>query len=349
MSDVPPEVPIDEIRNAAISRRGGIRVRGGSDSSDFQNAKQVETKGQRDSRRERGRGRGNKCIVQTEGTFLGQGPAARVKKESLDTEYERAPRGSRAAGKQGAATFDRKPDEKEIKYLLEPWDEDENFDDSGELCPVILPLKPKSESKCKIKKEPLDDVDVKKEVKDGDIKVEPGADKWHALEGKFFASIAPEDKKKENLIDLVDSTKVTGDSILLLFQMPQRMPFGNTDCHEKEQPAATSKATTSQAKDNEKEEVKDSKPTTLFDDMSDGRIGKLQVLKSGKMRLVMGSFMFTLETGSNSESLMEAVSIRTKDENDGDIVVLGKIERSMIVSPSDDLLNPTSTVDTKMS
>lgn len=55
-------------------------------------------------------------------------------------------------------------------------------------------------------------------------------------------------------------------------------------------------------------------------------------MKSGRMKLTLGSVEFELLDGTPSETYQEAASVKVED-GEGDITVLGKVEKKLILSP----------------
>lgn len=75
-------------------------------------------------------------------------------------------------------------------------------------------------------------------------------------------------------------------------------------------------------------------------DLSEGKIGKLQVLSSGKMRLVLGDIMFDVSRGAPCGFLQELVCVDTDGPGDGRMVCLGPVTEKLVVVPNiDNLLN----------
>ncbi|GBM99164.1 hypothetical protein AVEN_272484-1 [Araneus ventricosus] len=67
--------------------------------------------------------------------------------------------------------------------------------------------------------------------------------------------------------------------------------------------------------------------------MPEGSVGKLQITKSGRMRLALGSVDIAIESGVNEGSMAEVVSIPLENKDAGDFIVLGKIYQKMIMHP----------------
>ncbi|GBM99163.1 hypothetical protein AVEN_272483-1 [Araneus ventricosus] len=130
----------------------------------------------KDFRKPFSRGRGQRVYIQTEGSFLEQGPALRLKKETVVPHYDRIPRSSSRM----KLEMENKINAGQINFLLEEYDEkDAYLDYENDMQPVRFPYikkktKPKikdvilgnEDVKPKIKEEILDDEDAKPKIKE---------------------------------------------------------------------------------------------------------------------------------------------------------------------------------------
>lgn len=74
-------------------------------------------------------------------------------------------------------------------------------------------------------------------------------------------------------------------------------------------------------------------------DFHSGKIGKLVVFKSGKMRMKIGKVVYDVAAGTDCSFLQTVVAV---DPGSGTACVLGDIHRKLIVSPNlDHLLKET--------
>ncbi|XP_054717466.1 DNA-directed RNA polymerase III subunit RPC4-like [Uloborus diversus] len=74
------------------------------------------------------------------------------------------------------------------------------------------------------------------------------------------------------------------------------------------------------------------KISTYLSSLSEGHIGKLQLLKSGKIRLILGALKFDLDSITPLISKHEVVSIRTNTDA-GEMVTLGNMEQKIMFDP----------------
>ncbi|KFM70688.1 DNA-directed RNA polymerase III subunit RPC4, partial [Stegodyphus mimosarum] len=334
---------IDSIRKMGASRRGGVRIRGGRlPPTGIRNdvlpsgtkkvvapkipQRRIQVKKEipecsvkadviaQEKRVEscRSRGQGSKIIVQTAGLFLGEGLAPKIKKE-LPDYHERAylAKCSRNTVTEEKTEFQMKEDAYVIDDLLCHEDNQAFIDDENFQQPVKLP-KFKQELR-NIKQEPPD-LDNKPFTKE-----EYNKSKVESVASRFFMNFRRVDNEKEKK-DCPDDIKCPGEDFLMLIQLPTCLPF-----KKEEEELADNKT------EDESTKMVNSKPD--WDAVCEGHIGKLQILKSGRMLLSLGSVKFTLENASPADSLWEVASVHIRNKNCGDVSVLGKIEEKFTVRP----------------
>uniref|UniRef100_H2Z3E8 DNA-directed RNA polymerase III subunit RPC4 n=1 Tax=Ciona savignyi TaxID=51511 RepID=H2Z3E8_CIOSA len=113
---------------------------------------------------------------------------------------------------------------------------------------------------------------------------------------------------------------------LILLQIPDVLP-GVPPCGEDEMKPDTKKSSI------------DSKDTRCsLDQLSEGRIGKLQLLKSGRCRLVLGEVSMDVRLGTPSSFAEELVSIRLPPEDSSEsskakLSILGNVEDKLVCVP----------------
>ena len=80
-----------------------------------------------------------------------------------------------------------------------------------------------------------------------------------------------------------------------------------------------------------------------LDSLAEGKVGQLLVRKSGKVELVLGEHVMTVELGTKAGFLEEAVNIQLPEQDQGDlghVTSLGQVHQRLVVSPDwDNLLN----------
>ncbi|GIY95496.1 DNA-directed RNA polymerase III subunit RPC4 [Caerostris extrusa] len=303
-----------------------------------------------DVRKERfRRGRGARVYIQTGGSFLEDGPAFAPKK-ALTTDYQRekiidstlfsiprpwltiklhAPleyrdpcyeRVSRSSSSRSKSNADVKIERKQIYDLLENYDENDVFPyNENDLNPVQIPFL-KMKHAPKIKEEILDVENIKPVIKKEQV---DAAENLNDTEVKFFERTL----KQETPSKIVDN--LFREDTLMLLQLPTCLFFEKSH-HDVNQPAK--KGATSIQQEGKDDNPQNNIAGANFKDAPEGYLGKLQVLKSGRMRLVFGSISLAVDLEVNEERLSEVVSIPVEDKN-GDFIVLGKVSQRIIPHP----------------
>ncbi|GIY15011.1 DNA-directed RNA polymerase III subunit RPC4 [Caerostris darwini] len=270
-----------------------------------------------DVRKERRRGRGARVYIQTGGSFLEDGPALAVKKEYRESCYERVSRTSSSRTKSNA---DVKIERKQIYDLLENYDENDVFlYNESDLNPVQIPFL-KMKHAPKIKEEILDVENIKPVIKK---EQEDVTENLKDPEGKVF-ELKVKQETPEKIVD-----NLFREDTLMLFQLPTCLFFEKSH-HDVNQPAK--KGATSIQQVGKDDNPQNNIAGASFKDAPEGYLGKLQVMKSGQMRLVFGSISLAVDLEVNEERLSEVVSIPVEDKN-GDFIVLGKVSQRIIPHP----------------
>ncbi|XP_039254815.1 DNA-directed RNA polymerase III subunit RPC4-like [Styela clava] len=136
---------------------------------------------------------------------------------------------------------------------------------------------------------------------------------------------------------------------VLIFQLPDTLPAvpPSTDTHIKTEPGI--KIEPGKVKQEPGLDVAnaENKHCTL-EELSEGYVGKLQVMKSGKCRLLLGNIILDLTKGTHSSFQEELVSVRLppegQDSAQGHMTVLGNISNKIICTPDmEHLIRQTQT------
>nr|CAB3265033.1 DNA-directed RNA polymerase III subunit RPC4 [Phallusia mammillata] len=122
---------------------------------------------------------------------------------------------------------------------------------------------------------------------------------------------------------------------LVVFQLPDVLPGivpsrEDEKIHVKQEPGT-------QKKDGNKTKDKEEEKCDLAS-LSEGKIGKIQVLKSGKCRLILGNVVLNLKTGVSSCFSEELISVKLPPEDSpsdikGHVSVLGSVDHKLICCP----------------
>ncbi|GFT49569.1 uncharacterized protein NPIL_690111 [Nephila pilipes] len=279
---------------------------------------------------ERGRGRGKSKaqIIQLEGSVFGEGIAASTSKAGRQREY--IPKSEFFSGrvssvKKEKSDFEMKNMAEEMKNLLRDDFIDDGDDSNCEesIKPVIFPIK---ETKIKNEK-----IEKGESFQNQDFAKEMGFDI------QKIAKFIKKEKTDEEKVPVVkpDLSKVpqneitqlvtNNDSPFFLLELPECITAETADYQPKEQSVPETS--------NEK------KNATNLSSMPDGRIGKLQILKSGRVRLKLSSLYYYLDVKYSLKTKHEIVSIKT-DSNPGEIITLGNCESKISILPDINSLMP---------
>ncbi|GFQ92304.1 DNA-directed RNA polymerase III subunit RPC4, partial [Trichonephila clavata] len=202
-------------------------------------------------------------------------------------------------------------------------------DNGNDLKPVRMPPL-KTECKLEIKTPVLDDDENKPIIKKEPVDEADDVNTWACSEDKGFKYMEKQNAYEAKLNRHFQDMKLPmAEDGFLLFQFPSKLPFeksldGLNEPIKKENHSA---------EHNEKD--RNSQGEILgssFKDVPDGHVGKLQIMKSGRMKFVFGSIDIAIEKGLN-ESFSEVVSIPLINNFDGDIIFLGKICEKMVLHP----------------
>ncbi|XP_055951813.1 DNA-directed RNA polymerase III subunit RPC4-like [Argiope bruennichi] len=321
-----PNIPVRrEKKPTDLAKGGGESSSEGVSNRNNKNATPRAERG-------RGRGRGKGQIIQLEGALFGEGIAPSAVKGSF-RQRESIPRSEFSSGrpyiKKEKSEYDIQHMEQEMKLLLrDDFIDDGDDSNSGDesMKPVIFPVK-----EIKGKQEKLE----KDEEKPENFQNQDFAKTMGFNVEKIAKFIKKEKTEDADLVAEPDWSKVprnevtelltSRDSPFFLLQIPQCITTQANDYQ--------SKAVENPVSSDEKKNV-----TTLAS-MSEGTIGKLQILKSGRARLKIGSLDFYISDMCPLIGKHELVSIKI-DSGSGDLASLGNCEKSLILEPDIDSLMP---------
>ncbi|XP_076753270.1 RNA polymerase III subunit C53 [Xylocopa sonorina] len=287
-------------------------------------------RGNTDRGRDRGRGRGSSNLIQSSGiwsTGITSTPGKRSSGGFRDSDRSSSQMSLEKPKLDLTRSVDKAEEEEKVKLLLR-----DDFIDDGEPlnfdnCPVVLPM---------VKGAKL----YKEEVK---VKVEVEAEEEEEIDRKPIilenGEVLPPKKECKVKIPKPDLDSVAElDSIpkiienksnsYILIQFPDCLPglVGS---------AEDTKPSRSNATNYEKES--ENKLQTEFctlNDLKSGILGKLQILKSGKARLVLGENNLIVDVGSHLSFRQDLIAAKVNTESlNGDLINLGPVSSTLICSP----------------
>lgn len=285
----------------------------------------------------RGRGRGERGkpnIIQASSIFsLGVSPAEKQRIGSSMPNY-----GS-SVGRDSVASIKVKEERSEmndeeskrvLKMLESNGDIDEVMKSETGLIPVQLPLsfldlKPKENEA-----ESIDlsgDIKVKSEPADIDMVDTEEIKKEETIKKPVKRVTVKKETNQDRFLNLL-STQSEGEQKLLFLQFPDVLPIKPTAENEGDSLPADE---TSDEQANDDGKPKQQKRFSLKR-ASEGYIGKLQLLKSGKARLLLGEVSLDVTMGTPCGFLQDVVSVHTEN-NRSEMICLGHVKHRLICTP----------------
>lgn len=290
----------------------------------------------------RGRGRGDRGkpnVVQASSIFsMGVGPVEkqRIGQGSSIPSYASGSSGGRDSHS-GVKIKKERSDEGDeessrvLKMLETSGDIDDDMESEAGIVPVQLPL---SFHALRMKEKEAEsatveaDVKVKSESMDVDVVDSGKATAVETLKKPVKQAAVKKETPDETLLsDLLSATSM-GERKLLFFQFPDVMPIRPASSNQ-EEPMAVEGSSSEQTATAEKSKG----PQKLsLKDASEGYIGKLQLLKSGKARLLLGDVTLDVTMGTPCGFLQDVVAVHTED-NRSDMICLGHVNHRLICTP----------------
>lgn len=278
------------------------------------------------SDRGRGRGKNRPEYIQTDGIFSEGIGGAVVKRSSRSraSEFDDTPKIPRPMMPSIKKEIqDENSDKNVLDNLLRDDFIDDGSDDERDVqYPVCLPPSCSLKNKFSVKNETEEKnlIHIKKEKVD--IKTEePSPPEYLDVKPNIVVKTEPSEAR-----ELFTSEGISEDKQLLFFQFPDVLGVPPQPEDNRSQPKNSQDSSTSQ------EPVPPNSDGIRLADFPEGYIGKLQVLKSGKTRLVLGSLVLDVKMGAPFSTLQDLVSIRT-GMGDGDMTVLGHVHHKLVCMP----------------
>ncbi|KAL9979679.1 hypothetical protein ACROYT_G017379 [Oculina patagonica] len=298
----------------------------------------------------RGRGRGDRGkpnIVQASSIFsMGVGPVEKQKIGQVSSIPSHGSSGGRDSvsavrvKKERGDGVDEEESKRVLKMLQSSGNIDEDMDSKAGVMPVQLPLSfhalrmKEKEAECAAVEA---DTKVKSEAMDVDM---VDSDKAVPVE-TLKKPVKQVPVKKEVVDEMTLSNLLSATSMaerkLLFFQFPDVLPIKLASSNQDE-PMPAEESTNGQTATTEK--PKEPKKLTLKD-ASEGYIGKLQILRSGKARLLLGDVSLDVTMGTPSGFLQDVVAVHTED-NRSEMICLGHVNHRLICTPDFEHLLSTS-------
>ncbi|CAN7994142.1 unnamed protein product, partial [Ixodes hexagonus] len=198
---------------------------------------------------------------------------------------------------------------------------DDGDQEASRLNPVTLPLA------C-VKKEEADKkpLVVKKEKLDPD---EEGAVATPTVKAESQVGLV-----RAPMAELCTDPNLPEVGQLLFFQFPDTLP-GLVPEQQQQAPKGKPGQVTNPAAPPPKAEPEQKEPgkRLTLADFPEGYVGKLQVLRSGRSRLLLGSVALTLERGTLVSFQQDLASLKVTPEEGGHLTILGQVPHKLICLP----------------
>ncbi|CAH1246290.1 POLR3D [Branchiostoma lanceolatum] len=330
-----PNIPVRKERN-----KNGESSTSKQSEQKGKSSKRGEERGRGRGGRGRGRGRGGD-VIRTHSIFE-EGPAGR--------QVRRGGGGGGGSSSMPAPVFkagsrtDIPENKEDTKKILKALQRDDFVSDIGyretekSLLPVQVPLVTTG-SLVKHKEEEEMETDVKTDIK---VKPETGDDVEMEDLTKPGVSTAPVKASVRVKSEVGQGKRVTcaelfcskagNDGEMLFFQLPDTLPIlppSQDDDGRREVKKEDGKT-----KQEKEEDKAGGELPSVLPNMSEGYIGKLQVLKSGRTRLVLGDVALDVNMGSHCSFHQELVSVRHNTEaQTGDMTILGPVKHKLVCTP----------------
>lgn len=266
----------------------------------------------------RGRGRGE--FIQTEGGIFVAGPSA----PTIRREYGQ--RNTEGSGLQipkfTPVSVKTKAEKEEEEERLKNFLKDDFIGDEFEyddIKPVKLPLV--TQIKCEEELKPdLMKIKIKKEPKEEEEEEMKSIDDIHMPKKEEIKKEEYAEDNEKTVDEIFTNNSIPESGTFVFFQFP-KCPLKS---YLVDDVKSKSSDTDNDANNDENDEV--------FKDIPEGLIGKLLILKSGKVILRLGSMSFNVENGTNIGFLQEVVSLKVNEESK-DLHVLGYLNNRIVCLP----------------
>lgn len=256
-------------------------------------------------------------FIQTQGATFSQGvestkmsaPERWNKSESVPVPLERPKYQGPSSSSQVAE--EKIQDEKKLELLLRSDFIDDGLEEMRTNCPITLPLVTPQVPASKWK--PVVKVEGKPVIKQ-----EP-------LHGFAPSNAVPSVAlNRRTLADLFTDPNLPEIGQLLFFQLPDTLPGLELPAGTSQKEAANSIVKV--------EEEQSHKRLVKLSDFPEGYVGKLQVMKSGRVRLLLGTVSLSVDTGTHLSFHQELTSVRL-GHGEAHFSVLGPVIHKLICVP----------------
>ncbi|CAK1594168.1 unnamed protein product [Parnassius mnemosyne] len=301
----------------------------GSSSANVREQKK-EDKGRKDKRNDRNRNfKNGPNIIKSSGVFS-EGLGSAERHYNRGTSYGRESDAKPALQKptirvKDVIKIDKELEEQKIKTVVgDSGDGEEESEDFKRVFEIDAPVKLPMDDGAWLHSHSTANVKIKQEVVVKREPIEDGDCPMLEVDEKPI----PSDFEDTNVVNLLKSDKPT----LILLQLPDSLPGrGGRSAREEETSRKQAPASSQSAPEQNPEPV-DTK--CRLADLEEGRIGKLQVRRSGRVTLTLGDTVFEVCPGTKAAFHQEAVSVAVDDSSrSANLVALGPLQHKLNIVP----------------
>lgn len=137
-----------------------------------------------------------------------------------------------------------------------------------------------------------------------------------------------------SLVELIRDLRLCDQEELFFMQLPDCMPI-KTSRNRPPETACPGPSRTA-SRDSKLQAKVSASPKTqepVLQGFSEGRLGKLQLRRSGKVVLKLGDISMDVTEGAAFSFLQQLVSVRLSEGRTGDLMVLGNVNHKLVLSP----------------
>lgn len=140
--------------------------------------------------------------------------------------------------------------------------------------------------------------------------------------------------KQPSLVDLFSDLRLSDREELFFMQLPDCMPI-KTPRHRPQDSTNRGHSRTATRDSKLQDKVSANLPSQepVLSSFSEGRLGKLQLRRSGKVVLNLGDITLDVTEGAAFSFLQQLVSVRLSEGRSGDMMVLGNVSHKLVLSP----------------
>ncbi|XP_072050316.1 DNA-directed RNA polymerase III subunit RPC4-like [Amphiura filiformis] len=140
-------------------------------------------------------------------------------------------------------------------------------------------------------------------------------------------------KEEVTCASLFGSDRFDSEGELVFFQLPDTLPSFPSSKEDEERKPVIKQEKDAQHQQQKEDQDTSSEGMCCLKDLPEGYLGKLQVMKSGKTRLVLGNVKLDVSMGSPCGFLQDLVSVKLGGDKGGELITLGHVNHRVVCTP----------------